>query len=81
MTDTEILDGMQALLDEHFRSDGISIDFCIGQMGFVIPRPSPVCVPNSPFIQRGPAPNLRALLQANMSPHIVRLVTNKLTHA
>lgn len=79
MTDTEIINGLQALLEEHFRNQGLSMDFGFGAMTFTIWRP-PIHVPTATsVIQPGPMPQLRDLLAAHLQPHLVRLVTNKIT--
>jgi hypothetical protein len=64
VTDTEILDGMEALLREPANRD-TGVDFILGRA--VITR--------LPRDKR----HIREILAAGITPHIVRLVTNKLT--
>lgn len=82
MSDTEILNTLQALLEEHFNSGGLGVDFTLGAMSFTIHAPPAMHVPRAAAaIQSGPMPDLRDLLEVALDRHLVRLVTNKLMEA
>lgn len=79
VTDTEILNAMQALLEEQCKRADIRYDVNFGVLRFVVIPPAPIHVPRSSApIQSGPMPDLRALLTENLQPHLARLVSDKL---
>lgn len=80
MTDTEIIDALQALVDEHFRlRDSMGFDLQVGAMLMTVHRPLPKHDARNGIIGPGDPPNLRGLLALHLQPHVLRLVTNKLT--
>lgn len=78
MTDTEILNALQAALDEHFDAGGLGFDASFGRVGFTVYRPV-VHNPRSTAPLQSGAFDLRTTLVAALQPHLVRLVTRQLT--
>ena len=66
-------------MEEHFTTGGIGFDFAVGAMHFVVGRPPPIHDVIHGRITSGRMPQLRDLLNHSLQPHILRLVTNKLT--
>lgn len=73
MSDTEILDALQALINEHFDEDGLAFDMPIGRMRLTIHRPSRYDA-HTGIIRVGRF-DLRETLSSAIEPHKLRLVT------
>lgn len=80
MTDTEIINALEALAQEYFDTKiNSGFDMQIGRAVVTVHRPAPVHVPSSKApIQVGRL-DLRAALRIGLQPHLVRLVTRELT--
>lgn len=77
MTDTEILNALQAALDEHFDAGNLGFDVFFGPVNFTV-RPSLRHDARSGVIHTGQC-DLRETLISAVQPHLTRLVTRELT--
>lgn len=77
MTDTEILNALQHLVDEHFAAGKLGFDFEFCSMTMTVKRPLPVFDGRLPI--RSGRRDLREALAGGLQPHLARLVTRALT--